>query len=99
LDHYTALAELRREHECLRVGGLRWVVAGDDVIAFVRETSSDACLVVVTRHAAGLEIVTDQLAGIERGTTVLGEGFEVREGRVGFSASDAGVAIWAWTKD
>jgi len=97
LAHYTALAAVRREHPSLRTGSMRWVLATDDVIAFVRTSGTDSCLVVATRASASFDLVTDQLPGVEHGRAVIGEGVVASFGRVEFHASTAGVTIWSWT--
>ncbi|RJS46305.1 glycoside hydrolase family 13 protein [Nocardioides cavernaquae] len=55
LDQYAALAALRREHTALRRGGLRWVHADEDTLAFLRE-HPDGNVLVVARRAAGPEL-------------------------------------------
>jgi alpha-glucosidase len=52
LPFYRELTRLRHEHEALRAGGLRWLHAGDDALAFVREAPGEA-LLVLARRAAG----------------------------------------------
>ncbi|MFF1528579.1 glycoside hydrolase family 13 protein [Cellulomonas sp. NPDC058312] len=48
-DVYRSLIALRRSSRALREGGLRWVLADDDVIAYLRETSDERLLVVASR--------------------------------------------------
>lgn len=50
LDAYRALLALRRESAALATGGLRWLHAGADALAFVREHPEESVLVVVARH-------------------------------------------------
>jgi alpha-glucosidase len=52
LPFYRDLIAVRRDHEALRTGGLRWVHVADDALAFVRE-SPDEALLVLARRAAG----------------------------------------------
>jgi alpha-glucosidase len=49
---YPALVRLRRDHEPLRTGGLRWLHADGDALAFVRESSTGS-LLVYARRASG----------------------------------------------
>ena len=49
LDRYAALAALRRSHDALRHGGLRWIHAEDDVLAYLRESSQERLLVLAAR--------------------------------------------------
>lgn len=50
-ERYRALARLRAEHRSLSEGSLRWVLAQDDAVGYVRETTDEALLVVVARAA------------------------------------------------
>jgi alpha-glucosidase len=49
MDAYRDLIAVRREHEALRRGGLRWVIETDDAIGYLRETKDQRILVVVAR--------------------------------------------------
>ena len=52
LARYASLAALRRNHEALRHGGLRWLHASDDVLVYLRETAGER-LLVQARRASG----------------------------------------------
>jgi alpha-glucosidase len=49
LDRYRALAALRRSHHALRRGGMRWVHAAGDVLAYLRESHQERLLVLAAR--------------------------------------------------
>jgi alpha-glucosidase len=49
---YQALIALRGAEPALRHGGLRWVYADADTLVFLRESPSDAVLVLARRAAA-----------------------------------------------
>ncbi|MCL3777930.1 MULTISPECIES: glycoside hydrolase family 13 protein [unclassified Actinomyces] len=51
LERYRQLSALRRSLPALRRGGLRWVHAGDDVVAWVRTHPAGDVLVVLARCA------------------------------------------------
>jgi alpha-glucosidase len=53
-----SLIGLRRRHESLRNGCLRWVHASDDAIAYLRETSAEQ-LLVLARRADGKPLTLD----------------------------------------
>jgi len=56
-ETYRALVALRRDHEALRRGGLRWAVVTDDALAYLRETPDERLLVVLARAPwAGAEL-------------------------------------------
>lgn len=49
---YAALSGLRRDQPALTAGGVRWLYADGDVLAFIRETAEATVLVAVTRADA-----------------------------------------------
>ena len=53
LDRYRALATLRRSHHALRRGGLRWVHAAGDALAYLRESGTERLLVLAARAPYG----------------------------------------------
>jgi alpha-glucosidase len=53
---YRRMIALRRSHPALTRGGIRWLHAADDAVAFVREAASEAVLVVAARGAAVVEL-------------------------------------------
>jgi alpha-glucosidase len=65
LETYRSLAALRRGSVALRRGGLRWVAAAGDVLAYMREAPGERLLVLATRcptdpihlPAAGLGLI------------------------------------------
>ena len=64
LDLYRALIALRRASAALRHGGLRWVHAGTDTLAFLRETA-DERLLVFARRATGEQVRLPLPAGAQ----------------------------------
>ncbi|MGO4228698.1 glycoside hydrolase family 13 protein [Arthrobacter sp. YAF34] len=59
---YAALAALRRDQPALTGGGIRWLYARGDALAFVRETGDSAVLVIVARDVAELELAAGMLS-------------------------------------
>ncbi|MEO8527697.1 MAG: glycoside hydrolase family 13 protein [Pseudolysinimonas sp.] len=53
---YSRLNTLRGEHPALQTGGIRWLHASDDAIAFVRETAEESILVLAARAATTVEL-------------------------------------------
>ncbi|MET4135174.1 glycoside hydrolase family 13 protein [Pseudarthrobacter sp. PvP090] len=64
-NDYAALAALRRDQPALTGGGIRWLHAEGDALAFVRETAGSAVLVVVTRAAADVHLAPGTLTGAQ----------------------------------
>ncbi|MDQ0278752.1 alpha-glucosidase [Arthrobacter silviterrae] len=64
---YSALAALRHSHPAVQHGGLRWLMADGDVLAFVRESPSASLLVVAVRaDVQGLSFESLGLDAAER---------------------------------
>jgi len=49
LDAYRSLIALRRDHEALRSGSLRWVYADAHRVVYLRETAAQRVLVLLSR--------------------------------------------------
>ncbi len=62
---YAALAALRHESPAVSEGGMRWLMADGDVLAFVRESPEESLLLVATRAAA--TVAVEQL-GLDAGS-------------------------------
>ncbi|MFC5502597.1 glycoside hydrolase family 13 protein [Lysinimonas soli] len=95
---YRRLIALKRAHPALNGGGIRWLHASDDAVAFVRESSEECVLVVAARA-----ITTVDLGHELPDTAPLIEGdVEWKDGRVAidgprFAAWQlAGVALPHW---
>ncbi|MEY3149390.1 MAG: hypothetical protein RL029_664, partial [Actinomycetota bacterium] len=80
------LVKIRRNSHALAHGGLRWLVVEDDAIAFIRESSKESVLVVITRKA-----VQVALPHIEGNTTTV-YGSDLFNGV--YRSSDASVGIY-----
>jgi alpha-glucosidase len=62
LARYRQLIGLRRQHEALRTGGLRWAHVDDDSLAYWRESGTQR-LLVFARRAAGPPVAAPGVAG------------------------------------
>jgi alpha-glucosidase len=49
LDGFKELIAIRKSHDALINGGLRWIHAGKDSFAFIRESKKEALLIFITR--------------------------------------------------
>jgi alpha-glucosidase len=56
LAEVKKLVALRKSHDALISGGLRWVAAEDDYIAYLRESKKEAILIVISRKAISAKI-------------------------------------------
>ena len=66
-EDYAALAALRRDQPALTGGGIRWLHAHGDALAFVRETAGSSVLVVVARAAAEVTLPAGMLTDAQLG--------------------------------
>lgn len=85
---YRRLAALRRGHPALSEGGIRWLHASPDAVAFVRESADEAVLVVAARSACVVELAGE-----------LPDSAELVEGAATWSAGRVpteGPAFLAW---
>ena len=93
IEEYAALNRLRVARPALTGGGLRWLYAGGDALAFVRESTEERILVVATRAAATLSFA---LSGADQAERLHGDlDLEPRGGRVVVSTSGAAIAFWS----
>lgn len=94
---YGRLAGLRAAHPALAEGGLRWLHASADAIAFARETPGETLVVVATRGAAELPLGVEGLAPIVLEGPVSATGDAVRAEGACFGvwrAESAGIPAW-----
>lgn len=81
---YAALTALRRDQPALTGGGVRWLYARGDVLAFVRETGKSAVVVVVARAGAEAELAPGTLSGAQ---------FAALAGRPAYAAGEVMVEL------
>ncbi|WP_370296575.1 glycoside hydrolase family 13 protein [Agromyces sp. LHK192] len=92
IEAYRDLVALRREHEVLQMGGIRWLEASDDAVAFVREAADASVLVFAARAAARLDLDADALPQLAGG---VGAVELAAFGELRLEASDAGTVLAA----
>ena len=91
---YTALTRLRHGSPAVAQGGMRWLMADGDVLAFVRESPEESLLVIATRNdVAGL--CFDDL-GLERGALEAAPVFHVGEYKVAEDMVLSGPGAYVW---
>jgi alpha-glucosidase len=94
LSLYTELVHLRRSHPALNGGGIRWLHAGDDLVAFVRESADECILVVAARSAYDVTLAATAIAG--EPVVVFGSGSADNFGS-GIRISGDGPSFTAWS--
>ncbi|MFT4122589.1 MAG: glycoside hydrolase family 13 protein [Microbacteriaceae bacterium] len=90
---YRSLIGLRREHPALSGGGMRWLHAGDELLAFVRETDAESVLVVAARSGFALTLPPHAVAG--EPVPLVGEAVAAR-GPAGLEIAGPGPSFSAW---
>jgi alpha-glucosidase len=98
LATYTALNTLRSQSPALADGSMRVIYAAKDVLAYVRETSTERLLVIVARE--GLGLVNFRLLSWSANSMEHLFGFEggiLEEGQVTITIDTAGGGIWRLT--
>jgi alpha-glucosidase len=56
VELYATLIGLRRAHEALGTGGMRWLHVSDDALVYVRESGRESVLLLATRAAADITL-------------------------------------------
>ena len=89
-----SVPSLRTTSEALATGGLRWLRVGLDEVAFLRETTDEAIVVVVARSQS--EPVRLSLADVGATGFVRLHGFEAKfeAGHMVIEIPSAGAGIW-----
>ena len=87
---YSELIALRRSHSALNGGGIRWLYASDDVLAYIRESPDESVLLVAAR--ADFDFT---LTGLAPGATLYGD-ITATPLDAGLRLSGTGPAFGAW---
>jgi len=91
---YRRLVALRRSHEALARGGLRFAHVDDDVIAYVRETRSERLLCLASRAEHGPVRLSLTALGCRGLDTLYGEPAEVESGDAILPAAGPSFHVW-----
>ncbi len=96
---YRGLIALRRSSPALRQGGIQWLHAADETLAFLRETAEERVLVVARRAAEVTWRLPVRAAGLANGTRLrehfTGASAVVESGALSLRAlPGTGVQIW-----
>jgi alpha-glucosidase len=94
IDLYSTLIRLRREHEVLNTGGVRWLHASDDVLVYVRESAAECILLVAARDDYRLSLEANAIAGVPM--TLFGDGAAQFDPAVGLVLSGTGPSFTAF---
>jgi alpha-glucosidase len=76
LGEIKELISIRKKHDALINGGLRWVLVEDDCLAFLRESKKETILIFISRGAVNTKIDVSKLGYIVKKSLygVLGDG-------------------------
>ena len=93
-DFFTDLIAVRQAHPALRRGGLRWVIAGDDAIGFLRETVDQRILVVSSRSSWPGALLPAALSAGKPETLYGDADLRVTDGAIAVPGAGPNVGIW-----
>jgi len=92
---FRDLIGIRNAHPALRRGGLRWVIARDDALGYLRETADERILVLVARSPwSGALLPASLLRGNQAETLYGGSDIGVVGGALVIPGSGPNVGIW-----
>ena len=92
---FRELIALRRRHSALRRGGLRWVIAADDAIGFLREDADEHLLVVLARGPWSGALLPAWLSAGERPAALYGAAdLDITGGTIVVPGDGPSVGIW-----
>jgi len=94
IELYSALIHLRRDHEVLNTGGVRWLHASDDVLVYVRESAAECVLLVAARDDYELTLAANAVAGVQ--AVLFGPGEAEFDPAVGLVLRGAGPSFTAF---
>jgi alpha-glucosidase len=95
MEDVKHLISIRRSHDALINGGLRWVAAEKDYILYLRESKEQSILVFVSRKGVNAKIDISSL-GLSVTKTLYGKA--VTGSKFAVKAGEATQAIWEVTR-
>jgi alpha-glucosidase len=94
IDLYATLIHLRRDHEVLNTGGIRWLHYSDDVLVYARESAEECILLVAARGDYDLSLDANAVAGPH--TLLFGPGEAEFDPAHGLVLRGTGASFTAW---
>jgi hypothetical protein len=95
MESMKQLISIRRSHDALINGGLRWIAAEKDYILYLRESKKQSFLVFVSRKGVNAKIDISSL-GLSVTKTLYGKA--VTGSKFSVKGSEATQAIWEVTR-
>ncbi|MFM6980473.1 MAG: glycoside hydrolase family 13 protein [Micrococcales bacterium] len=97
VETYAHLASLRKTHEALTHGSLRWLYASDEAVVYIRETKKESVLIALSRGKDDqIEFPTDALAGNTNALELFGTAnLQVGKKTTKVSMGKVSVGIWS----
>jgi alpha-glucosidase len=96
LELYRELMPHRGEHVALTDGGMRWLHADDDVLAYVREHADESVLCVAARAPYRLALPCDAVVGADAAQLLFGPGQLVARDGEGVELAADGISFTMW---
>ncbi|HEY5229464.1 MAG TPA: glycoside hydrolase family 13 protein [Galbitalea sp.] len=94
IDLYASLIHLRRDHEVLNTGGMRWLHASDEVLVYIRESEHECVLLVAARGDYELSLEANSIAG--KPVVLFGDGEATFDPAIGLVLAGRGPSFTAF---
>ena len=96
---YSTLIHLRTAHPVLSDGGMRWVLVGEDVLAFIRESTEESILVVAARSDFEVTLPATAVSGFGAARVLYGTALLNTDGvlRTNGTVQGTGPSFTAWS--
>jgi alpha-glucosidase len=91
LGEVKKLISIRKKHDALINGGLRWVLVEDDCLAFLRESKKETILTFVSRKAVKTKIDLSTLGYVVKESLY---GIEAQGSLISINTSNPSQAVW-----
>jgi len=97
IETYAHLAAIRKTHESLTLGSLRWLHVSEEAVVYVRETKKESVLVLLTRGKdRDIEFATEALMGNTNALQLFGEAkLVIGKRKTHIEAGKLSVGIWS----
>ncbi len=75
IEHYAALAKIRKQNSALNDGAMRFLYASNEAVVYVRENNKQSILVAVTRGSdSKISLPKDAIASVAKAENLIGGG-------------------------
>ena len=96
IETYAKLSSIRKKHNALVDGSMRWLYTSNEALVFVRENRTESVLVIATRGKdRKIEFPRDAVSGAESAVNLFGNGqLRVVGGKIRYESKALDFQIW-----